>query len=162
MVNSSTQSPSTNKFVIKTQSTTPTPTSIEQKENKFSSGPKLGDLTNKPKESPLLRKGFKVTNKITFSHCNSDSEAKKKPTSNNGLSFPYSWLYFAPNFNFEKFKKHLIMVYKGLIYATKSLKSPSDKFIASKQVIVPDPPTSNSQIQRVLIIECRKAKDVNT
>lgn len=30
--------------------------------------------------------------------------------------------------------KHLILTYRGLVYSTKCLKSPSDKFINSKKI----------------------------
>lgn len=36
------------------------------------------------------------------------------------------------------FKKHLTLTYRGLVYAKKCLKGPSEKFIKSKQVQVPD------------------------
>ena len=140
MVKSSTSNSAANKFATKFQNLTPTLNG--QKENKPSFTFRPADSTNKAKDSPFHRKGFRLTNNPNLFDCNSDSEAKKASHSKDAPTIPYKWLYFAPNFNFEKFKKHLIMVYKGLVYSTKSLKSPSDKFVSSRQVIIPDPPTS--------------------
>ena len=92
------------------------------------------------RSSPFQRKGFRLLSNPTFLDYNSDSEAKK-PQKKEPI-VPYRWLYFSPTLNYEKFKKHLLMVHKGLVYSTKSLKSPSEKFISSKQVTIPDPPQS--------------------
>lgn len=57
---------------------------------------------------------------------------------------------FAPSFNEANFKKHLMLTYRGLVYAKKCLKGPSDKFIQSKQVIVPE---SSSPKGRTLVLD---------
>lgn len=57
---------------------------------------------------------------------------------------PYRFLCFSPELNTEAFKKHLMMIYKGLMYSTRSLKSPSQKYISSKQVTIPDPPSGTA------------------
>lgn len=51
---------------------------------------------------------------------------------------PWRHLIFSHQINEETFKKHLILTYRGLVYAKKCLKGPSDKFIKTKQVLVPD------------------------
>ncbi len=58
-------------------------------------------------------------------------------------TLPYRHFIFGPQIELELFKKHLMILHKGLVYATKNLKSPSEKFIRSKQVIIPDPYQSN-------------------
>ena len=40
--------------------------------------------------------------------------------------------------NKETFRKHLTLTYRGLVYAKKCLKGPSDKFIQTKLVTVKD------------------------
>jgi len=47
---------------------------------------------------------------------------------------PYKYFIFGPQPDLEAFKKHLLMIHKGLIYSMRSLKNPSEKFIRSKQV----------------------------
>jgi len=47
---------------------------------------------------------------------------------------PYRHFIFGPQPDLEAFKKHLLMIHKGLSYSIKSLKNPSEKFIRSKQV----------------------------
>jgi CTD small phosphatase-like protein 2 len=49
-------------------------------------------------------------------------------------------LSFAPTVEENKFRRHLILTYRGLSYARKCLKSPSMKFINSKLVNLIDSP----------------------
>jgi len=80
----------------------------------------------------------------------SDGELSKKETVelyHDALSaLPYRHLIFSPKLDIEKFKKHLTMTYKGLLYALNSLRSPSEKFIKSKQVSLPDPVISKKLV----------------
>jgi CTD small phosphatase-like protein 2 len=47
-------------------------------------------------------------------------------------------LIFGPVVEETKFKRHLLLTYRGLAYALKCLKGPSDKFIKTKQVKMPE------------------------
>lgn len=94
--------------------------------------------------SSPIRKALRMPDAHLPAEVASDGDVKQL----NGLEnqaasagIPYRWLHFSPLFKFERFKKHLTMTYKGLVYASKSLKSPSMKYITSKQVSVPDPAT---------------------
>lgn len=51
---------------------------------------------------------------------------------------PYRHLIFSPLVTESTFKRHLTLTYRGLVYAKKCLKGPSDKFIKSKQIVVND------------------------
>lgn len=95
----------------------------------------------KSRFTPFQRKGFRLISNPGFLDSHSDTEVKKSKKEEPIV--PYRSLYFSPTLNYEKFKNHLHSVHRGLVYSTKSLKSPSEKFISSKQVIIPDPPTSN-------------------
>jgi CTD small phosphatase-like protein 2 len=79
----------------------------------------------------------------------SDGELTKKENEEifkDALStLPYRHLIYSPRLDIEKFKKHLTMTYKGLLYAVNSLRSPSEKFIKSKQVALPDPSISTTK-----------------
>jgi len=57
-------------------------------------------------------------------------------------TLPYRHFIFGSQVDLDLFKKHLMMMHKGLVYATRNLKSPSEKFIRSKQVTLPEPITS--------------------
>lgn len=47
---------------------------------------------------------------------------------------PYRHLIFSNQVSESTFKRHLMLTYRGLVYAKKCLKGPSDKFIKTKQV----------------------------
>lgn len=47
---------------------------------------------------------------------------------------PYRHLIFSDQVSESTFKRHLMLTYRGLVYAKKCLKGPSDKFIKTKQV----------------------------
>lgn len=49
---------------------------------------------------------------------------------------PYRHLIFSPCVTESVFNRHMTLTYRGLVYAKKCLKGPSDKFIKSKQIIV--------------------------
>jgi len=63
---------------------------------------------------------------------------------------PWRHLIFAPEINDLNFKKHLTLTYRGLVYAKKCLKGPSDKFIETKKVIVPE---SKNPKGRTLVLD---------
>jgi len=48
----------------------------------------------------------------------------------------YRHLIFGPSVTESTFKRHMTLTYRGLVYAKKCLKGPSEKFIKSKQIIV--------------------------
>eukprot|EP00828_Plagiopyla_frontata_P043924 TRINITY_DN7017_c0_g1_i2.p1 TRINITY_DN7017_c0_g1~~TRINITY_DN7017_c0_g1_i2.p1 ORF type:complete len:402 (+),score=43.53 TRINITY_DN7017_c0_g1_i2:146-1351(+) len=52
---------------------------------------------------------------------------------------PYKHLIFSGNCTENEFKRHIALVYRGLVYSKKCLKGPSEKYIASKQVKLPNP-----------------------
>ena len=49
---------------------------------------------------------------------------------------PYRHLIYSSYCTESTFKRHLTLTYRGLVYAKKCLKGPSDKFIKSKQIVV--------------------------
>ncbi len=57
---------------------------------------------------------------LIFSGCTSESNIQIEDTLNKLESF------------LANFKKHLTLTYRGLVYARKCLKGPSDKFVKSK------------------------------
>jgi CTD small phosphatase-like protein 2 len=67
---------------------------------------------------------------------NSDNEVTRKEREEvieDALStLPFRHLIFSPTLDIEKFRKHLTMSYKGLLYAINSLRSPSERFLKSK------------------------------
>lgn len=66
----------------------------------------------------------------------SDHEAKNRIDRLNTVdqlkNHPWRHLIFGPGINENTFKKHLTLSYRGLVYAKKCLKGPSDKFIKTK------------------------------
>eukprot|EP01017_Pseudomicrothorax_dubius_P006618 TRINITY_DN11929_c0_g1_i2.p1 TRINITY_DN11929_c0_g1~~TRINITY_DN11929_c0_g1_i2.p1 ORF type:complete len:245 (-),score=45.90 TRINITY_DN11929_c0_g1_i2:34-768(-) len=45
--------------------------------------------------------------------------------------------------SFERYKRHIMMTYKGLIYATKCLRGPSERYLKSRQIEVKSNPVRN-------------------
>ncbi len=80
------------------------------------------------------RKGYSKILVVSQSHSDEMMSDLKQSTKEIATTHPYRHLFFAPQLDTEAFKKHLTMIHKGLVYCLKSLKSPSDKFIRSKQV----------------------------
>ncbi|KAL4450499.1 hypothetical protein ABPG74_019397 [Tetrahymena malaccensis] len=78
----------------------------------------------------------------SVSTVDSDAEARRIAKKNEIIdalqSHPFRHLIFSNSVTEATFKKHLTLTYRGLVYARKCLKGPSDKFIKSKQVAVPD------------------------
>jgi hypothetical protein len=66
-----------------------------------------------------------------------------KKKGSNLENHPWRHLIFGTHVDAEKFKKHMVVTYKGLTYATKCLKGPSDKFIQSKQITLEDTPDNS-------------------
>lgn len=58
---------------------------------------------------------------------------------------PFRHLIFGSTINEASFKKHLTLTYRGLVYARKCLKGPSEKFIKTKQVVMPEPKVSKGR-----------------
>lgn len=59
------------------------------------------------------------------------TEKRKKST------HPYRCLVYAPKINSKLFEQHLILTFKGLVYAIKCLKPPSLSFINKKMIELP-------------------------
>lgn len=132
--------------------------SIEQNEDE-----KLGGLgLTDPKQQKLLSNfsspSYRIGKRKIVDPGLVSTKAKDETLSDNeynknALSFkqdvhatlPYRHLIFGPQIELDLFKKHLMLLHKGLIYATKNLKSPSEKFIRSKQVSLPEPITKKTK-----------------
>jgi len=72
---------------------------------------------------------------------NSDCDKRQKNKQDDKLiNHPFRHLIFGPSVNEVVYKKYIILTQRGLIYAKKCLKGPSDKFIKSKQVVLPEAP----------------------
>lgn len=104
-----------------------------------------------PTDKALKRKS--IEKGLIVSHSKPETPTSKSMRSRDSEPFkpvvqviPYRHLIFGPQVQLEAFKRHMMMVHKGLTYATKNLKSPSDKFIKSKQVGFPE-----SNISKYLI-----------
>jgi len=90
----------------------------------------------------VLESGLVVSKNSRMEETYSDNEFNKKTQHikyDVCATLPYRHFIFGPQIELDIFKKHLMILHKGLVYATKNLKSPSEKFIRSKQVIIPDP-----------------------
>ena len=74
---------------------------------------------------------------------NSDAEiqnmSKLKRRRDSILGHPFRKLVFSEDIDPIAFKKFLALTYRGLNYCKKCLKSPSDRFILSKEVLLPEP-----------------------
>ncbi|KAL4434561.1 hypothetical protein ABPG74_007345 [Tetrahymena malaccensis] len=73
----------------------------------------------------------------------SDAEVKNVAAKNEIIdslkNHKYRHLIFSNYIAESSFKKHLTIVYRGLVYSTKCLRGPSDKYIESKKVMVKRP-----------------------
>ncbi|CAD8118016.1 unnamed protein product [Paramecium sonneborni] len=94
-------------------------------------------LSQKAQANPKLSKA-KQTTSMQNLNTNSDQEQNKKNQQMNQkdkvAQHPFRHLIFGQYINEQSFKKHLLLTQRGLIYARKCLKGPSDKFIESKKV----------------------------
>ena len=73
---------------------------------------------------------------------------KKKDSGKKTSSFRQ--LIFSPQIDKAVFKKHLLMVHSGLIYATQFLRGPSSKFLETKQISLGDP----NETSKITSLEC--------
>eukprot|EP01017_Pseudomicrothorax_dubius_P030217 TRINITY_DN3749_c0_g4_i2.p1 TRINITY_DN3749_c0_g4~~TRINITY_DN3749_c0_g4_i2.p1 ORF type:complete len:440 (+),score=112.49 TRINITY_DN3749_c0_g4_i2:44-1363(+) len=94
--------------------------------SKAGAGAPPGKFVNKALEA--------VRRENTSNAAMSDNEASKRQEVKGIGAHPFRHLIFNPSVDENKFKKHLVMVYKGLVYSAKCLKGPSEKFIKAKQV----------------------------
>ena len=88
-----------------------------------------------PKKTQKSR--FMEFNKEGKVNSDVDEVQKNKIAEENLDSFKeHNWrcLIFSHKLDERVFKRHLMLVYRGLIYSKKCLKSPSEKFLFSKQV----------------------------
>ncbi|EGR28100.1 NLI interacting factor-like phosphatase family protein, putative, partial [Ichthyophthirius multifiliis] len=84
----------------------------------------------------------------------------------NFSNHPYRHIIFNPNIDQNIFLQFLMLTYRGLVYSTKCLKGPSDKFIQQKQVeLTPAKnPTNNIlflDLDETLIHSCRINENYN-
>lgn len=97
---------------------------------------------------------FQTRNPISHQVIAVNSDVEKGKRGGDNLStHPFRHLIFGPSINETTFKKYMILTQRGLIYAKKCLKGPSDKFIKSKQVILPEATGIN-----LLLLLVRKEK----
>jgi len=87
------------------------------------------------------KKAFMTENK-SFDEINSsnriDNIIKKKTIEGYINNHPFRNLIFAPSVTESTFKRHITITYRGLVYAKKCLKGPSESYIRAKQVNLVD------------------------
>lgn len=103
------------------------------------------------KERPSQKKSFTINIKNTKNTINAlrDNEKRESAAISEGEvnkievykakestinNHPFRHLIFSDSVTESSFKRHLMLTYRGLVYAKKCLKGPSDKFIKTKQV----------------------------
>lgn len=67
-----------------------------------------------------------------------DNVNKKKSIEGFINNHPFRNLIFSPCVTESTFKRHLTIIYRGLVYAKKCLKGPSESYIRAKQVNLVD------------------------
>lgn len=100
------------------------------------------DIFKQQEEKLFNRNNLKVvtTNLINkfqqdVTEINSENKIpKKKSKEEEVLSHPFRNLVFSPHCSEIVFKRHLTIIYRGLIYARKCLKGPSENYLKSKQI----------------------------
>jgi hypothetical protein len=76
-----------------------------------------------------------------------DELAMRKIKDDQTRAHPFRHLVFSPQINENAFKKHLLITYKGLVYAKKCLKKPSEAYVNSRKVTVsPQDPGKSSTL----------------
>ncbi|CAK85344.1 unnamed protein product (macronuclear) [Paramecium tetraurelia] len=116
------------------------PAQIQQQEGNYNIEEQAQRIQQKLTQQPQNPKLNKTKQAVSMQNlnANSDNEQSKKNSQNSGKdklsNHPFRHLIFGPNVTEQTFKKHLILTQRGLIYARKCLKGPSDKFIQSKKV----------------------------
>lgn len=120
----------------------------QNQENKELINSKTTESPPEEKKEPVLQKKesstklhIPVKNEETISDAEADKNVsvvykEKEQLINN---HPYRHLIFSPNVTESTFKRFIVLTYRGLNYAKKSLKQPSEKFIRAKQVILKEP-----------------------
>ena len=105
----------------------------------------------KPQQT-TIQQLFTVTARqvLESKHTHSDAELKKdKPKVDITRDHPFRHLIFGHHIDEITLKKHLILTQRGLIYATKCLKGPSEDFIKSREV---DLPTEENK-KKILLLD---------
>ena len=100
------------------------------------------DVFKQQEEKLFKRNELKITttglkNKFQEEYMEINSEAKiskKKSKEDVTIGHPFRQLIFSPQCSDSIFKRHLTIIYRGLIYAKKCLKGPSDNYLKSKQI----------------------------
>ncbi|CAD8195984.1 unnamed protein product [Paramecium pentaurelia] len=93
----------------------------------------------KPKPN-TIQQLFTNTARNVLQNKQTHSDAESKPQKQYEVSIknhPFRHLIFGQSVSETTLKKHLLLTQRGLIYATKCLKGPSDQFIKSRQVEIP-------------------------
>ena len=75
---------------------------------------------------------FANTNNNKKENSNSNEESSEEDQKKNTIEWRH--LIFSKKINDTSFKRHVILVYRGLVYSKKCLKGPSQRFLQSKQV----------------------------
>lgn len=99
------------------------------------------DIFKEQEEKLLNRNNLKIITKNLLNNCqqevteiNSEIKLPKKKKEEDVILHPFRHLIFSPNCQELVFKRHLTIIYRGLIYAKKCLKGPSDNYLKSKQI----------------------------
>lgn len=83
----------------------------------------------------LTQTGRLIVANRNIKHIYSDAELKNsRAPKNKIITHPFRQLVFGDHVDEDVFQKHLLITQRGLIYATKCLKGPSEKFLKSKEV----------------------------
>ncbi|CAK63899.1 unnamed protein product (macronuclear) [Paramecium tetraurelia] len=105
--------------------------------NKSPSKPQQSKFKPKP---TTIQQLFTSTARNVLSNKQAHSDAESKPQKQHEVSIKnhtFRHLIFGESVSETSFQKHLLLTQRGLIYATKCLKGPSDQFIKLRQVEVP-------------------------
>ena len=89
------------------------------------------------KRNDLKVKTTNLTNQFQQEYMEINSEAKvpkKKSKEGDMIVHDFRHLIFSPHCSELVFKRHLTIIYRGLIYAKKCLKGPSENYLKSKQI----------------------------
>ncbi|CAD8200634.1 unnamed protein product [Paramecium pentaurelia] len=118
----------------------------------------------KPKPS-TIQQLFTNTAKNVLQNKQNHSDAELKTQKQYEVSVknhPFRHLIFGESVSETTLKKHLLLTQRGLIYATKCLKGPSDQFIKSRQVEVPKEENKSKVLLLDLdetLIHCSSSKE---
>ncbi|CAD8137321.1 unnamed protein product [Paramecium octaurelia] len=133
------------------------PVQVQQQEGNYNIEEQAQRIQQKLSQQPPQQTKLSKTKQAVSMqnlNVNSDNEQSKKNSQNNGKdklsNHPFRHLIFGPTINEQTFKKHLILTQRGLIYARKCLKGPSDKFIQSKKVQLSE---ANPKKDKTLVLD---------